>query len=209
MPVDAPTTAPDQLSLGCALARAGQITGALRTLTAQPENEAPADAVVRLATLLDCRLARGELADADALGDRILGLAGLEGTGAALAAHALGELASAQGQAEKAAASHAQAGALLGPVLDDPTHGAVAIRRRPGPDPARPPPGGEPARARAPRAGPRNRLAVRHRPGAADRSRDQRRRRCGALAARGAERLSEMSRRSAWPPRSMSTSRCC
>ncbi len=114
MPVDAPTTAPDQLSLGCALARAGQITGALRTLTALPENEAPADAVVRLATLLDCRLARGELADADGLGDRILGLGSLEGTGAALAAHALGELASAQGLAEQAAANHARAGALLG-----------------------------------------------------------------------------------------------
>jgi ATP/maltotriose-dependent transcriptional regulator MalT len=96
--------------------RAGQLTEGMEELAALRASAAAtyddADRARLLATLVECRLARGDLADALTLGDELADL--LDGTGlaAALAHHAKGELATALGDAEAAVGHFTQAGRL-------------------------------------------------------------------------------------------------
>jgi len=115
-----------------ALVQAGELTAgteALEALQAR-ESELPAEERARLlASLLDCRLARGDLPGSLALGDELAGL--LDGTGlaAALAHHARGELASALGDAELAVEHFTKAGALAPEAPSDelPWRGGAAL----------------------------------------------------------------------------------
>ncbi|MDQ4053382.1 MAG: hypothetical protein M3237_11880, partial [Actinomycetota bacterium] len=73
-----------------ALLRAGQVIVALHQLTelADEARSGGFDDIERatlLAALVDCRLARGELAEADALGDCLTTLARLDGAAGAIA----------------------------------------------------------------------------------------------------------------------------
>lgn len=111
----------DELHTSRDLLRAGRIGAALRDLeTVVAAETDPERAVVALASLLECRLARGELAAAGRLADRLGALAPAAGRRGAIAAHALGELASARGDNEAAVALYSSAGTRLGGDLDDP-----------------------------------------------------------------------------------------
>jgi len=110
----------DELLTSRDLLRAGRITRALRGLeTAVTGDIDPACAAVGLASLLECRLARGELALAGRVGDRLDPLTEQAGRTGAIAGHALGELATARGENESAVTRYTHAGALLGADLDD------------------------------------------------------------------------------------------
>ena len=115
-------TAPEALALAHArfLAQTGKITRALGDLEAMPE---PGHDLVRaswLATRLDCRLARGDLAAADAVADGLAGLADEDDLVGAIALHGLGEHVSALGDPEGALTNFLAAGERLSGGEDDP-----------------------------------------------------------------------------------------
>ena len=110
---DSPRSAHDLL-------RTGQVTRALQALASLSLDATDQDAAAAaLSTLVQCRLARGEVALAARAGDRMLPLADAPGLVGARAQHTLGELAAARGDHEAAATRHAAAGALLDAVTDD------------------------------------------------------------------------------------------
>jgi DNA-binding NarL/FixJ family response regulator len=113
-------TASRQLPLGSDLVRAGKITEALHVLDACPESAEALPAVRRAAVLTECHLARGDLARAVSTGERVRAYTSYGGLPGGLAAYTLGEIASAQGNAELASLRYTEASEQLGPVLDDP-----------------------------------------------------------------------------------------
>jgi len=123
MLVETPSpTAPDTLTVahGRFLAQTGRITHALALLESLPD---PADqlvAVSRDSVVLECRLARGDLAQAMTVADRIGWHTDDAGVAGAHADHALGDYDSACGHAERAATRYAAAGARLTAHDDDP-----------------------------------------------------------------------------------------
>ena len=120
MLVESPSPTPDDLLALRDLVRTGLVTDALRGLEAALAGETRTDrSVIGLASVLECRLARGELGPARRVGDRLAKHADEPGPGGALASHALGELATARGDHEAAARRHLAAGELLGPGPQD------------------------------------------------------------------------------------------
>jgi DNA-binding NarL/FixJ family response regulator len=116
----------------CALVRAGELTDgitALAALRAREDELADSDRALLLGTLLDCRLARGELAPAMALGDDLTELVDGTGLAAALAHHARGELAAALGHPEAAVEHFTRAGQLAPEATPDvlPWRGGAAL----------------------------------------------------------------------------------
>jgi len=109
---------------GCELVRAGLVTDALDELEALRSSGAlPADdlsTVVLIATLLDARLARGELTEALALGVELTPYLDSPGRAAALAHHARGDLSTAVGEHELAAAHFENAGLRTTTATEDP-----------------------------------------------------------------------------------------
>lgn len=108
-PGDDPPTARDLL-------RSGQVARALEhyeTAAASPEGDVD---VATLVGLVECRLARGELPLAERAAQRLPLVTRDGGLPAALAAHALGDLASARGDQENAALRYAEAGDALARV---------------------------------------------------------------------------------------------
>lgn len=109
---------------GWHLAREGQVRQSLAALdalhAARTLDAGTPDAAVLLAICSDCRLARGELDAALDLGDELTPYLDLPGTAGAVAQHTRGELASALGEPDRAAAHFAAAGALLAAGSDDP-----------------------------------------------------------------------------------------
>ncbi|HEU4812439.1 MAG TPA: LuxR C-terminal-related transcriptional regulator [Nocardioides sp.] len=105
------------------LTRLGEVNAALTHLerlraSGELARGCPDEAVL-LATTIDCRLARGDLGEAMALGDELDPCLDLPGTAGALAHLARGELASALSEPELAATHFATAGALVaGPDED-------------------------------------------------------------------------------------------
>jgi ATP/maltotriose-dependent transcriptional regulator MalT len=104
-----------RLGIACALLRAGQVIVALHQLTelADEARSGGLDDVERatlLAALVDCRLARGELAEADALGDSLAPLARLDGVAGAIATFSTAELAAVLGDPEHAISLFLSAG---------------------------------------------------------------------------------------------------
>jgi len=115
------TTLPDHLREARALLRAGQVTEAQRVLSVAPDpDDDPHRTVLWLALTLDAHLARGEMTSAAGTGQQLFGFAAQEGYAGAMARHALGDLASARGETETAAAEYAEAGARLSGDLDNP-----------------------------------------------------------------------------------------
>lgn len=113
---------PDAADLGTALAaalvsvRSGLITEGLAALTLlreHPHASDPVAASLLVAALLDCRLARGDLAEAMTVSDDLDALLELPGPPGAMAHHARGELAAALGESEAAVEHFATAGARL------------------------------------------------------------------------------------------------
>ena len=104
-------------------ARAGEIEAALGYLTAAAAAERELSELQRvtlLSTTLECRLARGEIAEARSVGDRLgiyLERPGLTG---ATAHHGRGELCAAVDEVDLAAAHFARIPRRLGPADDDP-----------------------------------------------------------------------------------------
>ncbi|MFC4786003.1 LuxR C-terminal-related transcriptional regulator [Nocardioides sp. MAHUQ-72] len=106
---------------GCLLVRAGRTTEALAALEAFREDADPAprsvERAVLLAAVMDCRLARGDLGEALAIGDELAEYDDVTGrtTGpvAGLAYAARGELSAALSETELAAAHFERAGRLL------------------------------------------------------------------------------------------------
>jgi ATP/maltotriose-dependent transcriptional regulator MalT len=108
----------------CAQVRAGDLKEGMGRLLAlrsshtdNHETLAPDDLVTLLTTLVECRLARGELAEAMALGDDLAPYLKSDGgevsaLASALAHHARGDLAAALGDAELALNHYKHAGAL-------------------------------------------------------------------------------------------------
>jgi ATP/maltotriose-dependent transcriptional regulator MalT len=104
--------APDEAALAGALSsalvnvRAGRVGEALAALTALRRmpgaNADPVAAALVAATVVECRLARGELPEALAVGDDLGPLLDLPGPAGAVAQHARSELATALGDAEEA-----------------------------------------------------------------------------------------------------------
>ncbi|MDO9495368.1 MAG: hypothetical protein Q7J48_06680, partial [Nocardioides sp.] len=112
-------TAVSRLDAASAKVRAGAIVTALGELHAMSEDlltrhalEEYGDARL-LALLVDCRLARGDLAEAMTLGDELTTYLGRGGPTGALAHHAKGELAAALGDPELAADHFLAAGAAV------------------------------------------------------------------------------------------------
>ncbi len=129
-----PATTPRQpshpvLTHGCGLARRGLVREALEVLDHLRASAELAplgtDAAILLATSLDCRLARGDIGDALALGEMLAPYLDLPGTAGALAHHARGELASALNEPDAAATCFETAGVLLD---DDGDHELVPWR---------------------------------------------------------------------------------
>lgn len=97
--------------------RAGRITDGMATLTALVGNPGLADPIAAglvASSLVECRLARGELTEAVEAGDLLDPLLALAGPPGALAHHALGELATALGEPEQAVDHLLVAGERLG-----------------------------------------------------------------------------------------------
>lgn len=108
-----------EIRAGRELTRAGQITHAVRLLEAILVDEpAPDVTTAVLASLLECRLARGELTLAGRAGDRLLPATAAPGVTGGLALHALAELATARGDHDTAHSRYLEAGAR--PGADDP-----------------------------------------------------------------------------------------
>ena len=113
-----------QLMDACAQVRAGDLKEGMGRLLAlrsdhadDPATLAPDDVAVLLATLVECRLARGELAEAMALGDDLApflknDVDGVSALSAAVAHQARGDLAAALGDVELALSHYRRAGAL-------------------------------------------------------------------------------------------------
>jgi DNA-binding CsgD family transcriptional regulator len=98
-----------------ALVRDGHVSDALAAaerLLARP-GLGDEDRALLLAAAQECRLARGDVGDALALGDRLAAYHRLPGRTGAVAQHAAGELSSALNEVEAAARYYAAAGALL------------------------------------------------------------------------------------------------
>lgn len=123
---------PDEADLAGALSaallsvRAGRIgegMDALLALRAHPDAADPVAASLIAATLLDCRLARGDLPDAVRLGDDLALMVNRPGPPGAVALHARGELAAALGDAEVALELFTAAGERLAETeaLTDPS----------------------------------------------------------------------------------------
>ena len=121
-----PRELPTSLLRAVVLARAGRTTAALAAVDALREaGEVAADPTARallLATAVDCRLARGDLGEAMALGDELTAhlhpaepgaVAAGDPRAAALAEHAHGELAAALQEPERALQHFTRAGRLL------------------------------------------------------------------------------------------------
>ena len=106
------------------LARAGLVTEALTALDAlrqDPTLETTGpDTALLLSTTLDCRLARGDLGEALAIGDELTPHLAQPGTVGALAHHAHAELASVIGESEPALAHLETAGLLVAGLPEDP-----------------------------------------------------------------------------------------
>jgi len=108
-----------RLYAASALVRAGRLAegiAALSALDADAEAVAgfgDAERAQMLATTIDCRLARGDLAEAMALGDGLVPYLEMEGLAGAFAHHAKGELASALGDPELAVQHFEAAGQCL------------------------------------------------------------------------------------------------
>jgi DNA-binding CsgD family transcriptional regulator len=103
--------------------RAGLVTEGLADLAAvadQPPVAGPAQAAAQLAAFIEGRLARGDLADATMLADRLARAPVVAGIGAALARHTLAEVASATGDDARAIRLYTEAGRRLGPDVDNP-----------------------------------------------------------------------------------------
>jgi ATP/maltotriose-dependent transcriptional regulator MalT len=113
-------TASRQLPSGTDLARAGRIIEALQALDASDPRPEALSTVRHLAALTECHLARGDLARAMAAGERIRPFTSADGLPAALAAYVLGEIASAQGEAELAYVRYTEAEERLGADHCDP-----------------------------------------------------------------------------------------
>jgi DNA-binding CsgD family transcriptional regulator len=113
-------TASSRLPVGSDLVRAGKITEALHVLDACPVSARPLPAVRHAAALTECHLARGDLARALSSGEHVRAFTSYDGLPGALAAYTLGEIASAQGNAELASLRYTEASEHLGPTLDDP-----------------------------------------------------------------------------------------
>ena len=105
-----------------ALARAGRVTDALTTIDALLAGVAPggADAALLLATGLDCRLARGDVGAALALGDELAAYLSVPGRAGALAHHAHGELGSVLDELEPALDHFETAGRLVADLPENP-----------------------------------------------------------------------------------------
>jgi DNA-binding CsgD family transcriptional regulator len=89
-------------------------------LDASSVSAPPLSAVRHVAAMIECHLARGDLARAVSAGERARAFTSYEGLPGGLAAYMLGEIASAQGNAELASLRYATASEHLGPDLDDP-----------------------------------------------------------------------------------------
>jgi DNA-binding CsgD family transcriptional regulator len=104
-----------RLDAACVLLRAGQVTAALHQLSGLVDGTdygalGEAERATLLAALVDCRLARGELTEAAALGERLAPLARLEGVAGAIATFAAAELAAVLGEPEHAIPLYLEAG---------------------------------------------------------------------------------------------------
>lgn len=115
---------PAALVRGCVLARAGLSTEALAELESLRGSDDPAPGSVGrallLAALVDCRLARGDIGDALALGDELAPYRDQPGLTGAVAHAAQGELRAALGEPEEAATHFELAGRLLDGLDVDP-----------------------------------------------------------------------------------------
>src|SRR3954467_4059872 len=109
------------LTDACAQVRAGDLKEGMGRLLALRSDHAdelePADVAILLTTLVECRLARGELAEAMVLGDDLAPFLDSDGSPqsalpAALAHQARGDLAAALGDAELALQHYNRAGLL-------------------------------------------------------------------------------------------------
>ena len=89
-------------------------------LDACPVSAEALPTVRHAAALTECHLARGDLARAVSTGESVRAFTAYDGLAGALAAYTLGEIASAQGNAELASLRYAEASEHLGPDLDDP-----------------------------------------------------------------------------------------
>jgi ATP/maltotriose-dependent transcriptional regulator MalT len=99
----------------CGLVRAGDLTDGIEALEGLRAHEAQLsdeDRALLIGTLLECRLARGDLASAMALGDDLDDLLDSTDMAGALAHQARGELATALGHPDEAVSHFTQAGAL-------------------------------------------------------------------------------------------------
>jgi DNA-binding CsgD family transcriptional regulator len=109
---------------GCELVRAGLVHDAIDELgVLRGSGDLPADdlsTVVLLATLLDARLARGELTEALALGVELTPHLDDSGRAGALAHHARGDLSTALGEHERAASHFQNAGLRTTTASEDP-----------------------------------------------------------------------------------------
>lgn len=102
----------DDLETGRLLARRGRITDALRLLESVAGTD-PLTSVLALAGVLGCRLARGEVDAAARTAELLAPHLDEPGVTGALVRMALGDLATARGEHEAAAARYADAGDLL------------------------------------------------------------------------------------------------
>jgi DNA-binding CsgD family transcriptional regulator len=112
--------ASSQLPPGSDLVRAGRITEAVQALDAAPVPSEALPAVTLAAALAECHLARGDLVRAMAAGERVRPFASDDGLAGGLAAYTLGEIVSAQGDADLASLHYAEASERLGSENDDP-----------------------------------------------------------------------------------------
>ncbi|MFC7495414.1 MULTISPECIES: LuxR C-terminal-related transcriptional regulator [unclassified Nocardioides] len=109
------------LALGLAHARAGAIGAAVSCLGRADDGDLDGlQHATLLAAFLDCRLARGELGEARALGERLGRYLEHPGLAGATAHHGRGELCAATNDIELAASHFARAGRVLQPGEDDP-----------------------------------------------------------------------------------------
>ncbi|MGH3361806.1 MAG: hypothetical protein ACRDOM_05035, partial [Nocardioides sp.] len=116
------TNLSDDLRRAMLLVREGRVAHALKTLAQMPVPQEPLAIVTRLATVLECRLARGELSQARRMEGELRSFADHSGAVGATALLALGELATCSGDPTEAAQRYTDAGRVLGPALDDPEH---------------------------------------------------------------------------------------